>query len=203
MDTEARAVLRYWFGDAAADPTLCLERNAFWFQASARQDREIARRFGRLHVSVAAGERDDWQDTARGTLALIVVLDQFSRNLHRGTPAAFAQDQAALGLAGAGLERGQDRQLSEIERAFFYMPFQHAEDLALQQRSLALYNALRRGSRPEFRLVTEYNHRFAVEHAAIVSRFGRFPHRNRILGRESTAAEHDFLESGGKTFGQS
>ena len=203
MEAGPEAVLEYWFAGVVEDATACQARSAFWFSADAGQDHVIARRFGAVHARAGAGHLDAWQKTARGALALIVVLDQFSRHIYRGTARAFVQDARALAIASAGIDRRLDDQLAEIEKAFFYMPFQHAEDAALQRRSVSLYNDLVRASCPEFRPITEHNLKFALDHADIVGRYGRFPHRNKLVKRRPTEAEREYLESGGNTFGQS
>lgn len=158
-----------------------------WFSADAGFDAEIADRFGALHKAAAAGRCDDWAQAAPGALALIIVLDQFSRNIHRGTVEAFANDAKALGLAEKALERGFDQQVEKTLRGFFYLPFMHAEDMAAQQRSVALFEVL--GG--------EESLKFAKIHADIISRFGRFPHRNKALGRPMLAEEQEYLDQGG------
>ena len=135
------------------------------------------------------GELERWRSTPLAALALVVVLDQFSRNMFRGTPRAFAGDPAALAAATSMVERSFDRLLSAQERIFVYLPFEHAEDLAAQRRSLALFDALD----PD-------DMEYARRHYEIIARFGRFPHRNAILGRESTAEEAEFLEQPGSSF---
>lgn len=135
------------------------------------------------------GELDRWRSTPLAALALIVVLDQFSRNMFRGTPRAFVGDPAALAAAAGVIERGFDRLLSAQERSFAYMPFEHAEDLAAQRRSLALFEAL-----------DPNDMQYAKRHHEIIVRFGRFPHRNAVLGRESTSEEIEFLKRPGSSF---
>lgn len=158
-----------------------------WFTADAGFDAEIAERFGALHKAAAAGRCDEWAETAPGALALIIVLDQFSRNIHRDSAEAFACDAKALGLAEEALERGFDQQVEKSLRGFFYMPFMHAEDRAAQARSVALFEAL--GG--------EEGLKYAEIHADIIARFGRFPHRNRALGRPMLAEEQEYLDQGG------
>lgn len=130
-----------------------------------------------------------WQATPLASLALVIVLDQFPRNMFRGTPQAFASDPLALAAARTSIDRGFDRSFSKVERTFAYLPFQHAEDLASQRRSLALFQALDPAQ-------LEY----ARRHYEIVARFGRFPHRNAVLGRESTSEETEFLKQPGSSF---
>jgi len=135
------------------------------------------------------GELDRWRSTPLAALALIVVLDQFSRNMFRETPRAFVGDPAALAAAASVIERGFDRLLSAQERTFVYMPFEHSEDLAAQRRSLALFEAL-----------DPNDMEYAKRHHEIIARFGRFPHRNAVLGRESTPEEIEFLKRPGSSF---
>jgi uncharacterized protein (DUF924 family) len=135
------------------------------------------------------GELDRWKATPLASLALVIVLDQFSRNMFRETPRAFSADSPALAVAASVIERGFDRLLSPVERTFMYLPFEHAEDLAAQRRSLALFEALD----PD-------DMQYVKRHYEIIARFGRFPHRNAILGRESTAEEIEFLKQPGSSF---
>lgn len=142
-----------------------------------------------LWEKAARGELDRWRSAPLASLALIVVLDQFPRNMFRGTSRAFASDPMALAAARNALERAFDRLLSPQERTFMYLPFEHAEDLAAQRRSLALFQAL-----------DPNDMEYARRHYEIIARFGRFPHRNAVLGRESTAEELDFLKQAGSSF---
>jgi uncharacterized protein (DUF924 family) len=151
----------------------------------------------------ASGRLSAWAATSEGRLALILLLDQFPRSLHRGTADAFAHDVQALALAREGIAAGADRELSPFARMFFYMPLQHAESLPLQQESLRMFRALAREPAPEHvRSALAEALRYAELHADIIARYGRFPHRNPSLGRASTAAEEAFLRGGGPTFGQ-
>ena len=139
---------------------------------------------------------DGWKTTARGRLALIILLDQFSRNLHRGTEAAFASDAEALQLCLKGIELGLDSELSIVERAFFYMPLQHAEVASAQEKSVQVFEVLEATCDDAIR---PHMHRFLISarsHRDIIAKFGRFPHRNRVLGRACSAAEEDFLTIG-------
>ncbi|WP_281250607.1 DUF924 family protein [Thioalkalivibrio denitrificans] len=142
-------------------------------------------RFEPLWRQAAAGELDYWGESARGALALAILLDQFPLNMYRNRPESFATERKARSVADAAIERGFDQQLEPEEQAFLYMPFMHSEDLADQERSVELF------SRPGL----EHNRRWARHHRDIVARFGRFPHRNPILGRESTEEEQAWLDS--------
>ncbi len=195
-------VLSYWFAGSVANPSELADRYRFWFRPTRAEDADVATRFGGLLGQAAAGTLDAWARLPRGALAVIVLLDQLPRNVHRGRPAAFATDPAALALSERGIAGGLDADLREIERAFFYMPFQHAEQPDAQRRSIELYDILLQEARPRYRSIIEGFHRYAVEHQRIIERFGRFPHRNRILGRRSSPAERRYLAKGASTFGQ-
>lgn len=160
---------------------------AKWFASDDTFDRHCEDRFLSVMELAAAGNLDDWLDTADGALALVLLLDQMPRNVYRGTPKAFQADKKAVEVAGRAVEKGFDRAFPKDGRAFLYMPFEHAEDMACQERSVDL-----------FRLLGDQNYYFyALEHMDVIRRFGRFPHRNAVLGRPSTADELAFLESGG------
>ena len=158
-----------------------------WFEKNEAFDRAIKSRFLRTHDAAAAGNLAAWQDTAEGALALVLLLDQFPRNMFRGEARAFATDPLARQVARHALQRGFDRAVAEELRTFFYLPFMHSEELGDQERCLKLYEAL--GDAEGIR--------YAEIHADIIRRFGRFPHRNAILGRVTTPEEKSFLDGGG------
>lgn len=198
---DAEAVLAYWFGTDPADPAaIANAKQKLWWSGDAQVDRDIAERFGELHRRALDGEFDDWPRTPRGRLALVIVLDQFSRSLHRGTPAAFAQDALARRLCLEGLETGADRKLGLLERVFFYLPLEHSESRQDQARSVAEFERLGDEAPQALRELFAYYTRFARDHRVIIERFGRFPHRNRILDRESTDEEVAFLKLPGSSF---
>lgn len=194
-EAAATSVLDFWFGPLDASGEASAEKRAQWWKKSDAFDGEIRSRFGALHASVNAGEHEAWCQTARGRLAYVIVLDQFSRNMFRGTPASFASDARALAAAKEGLARGHDRELVRAERSFLYMPYMHAEDLAAQDECVALFRALDEEAGGD-----GSNVKFAIAHRDIVARFGRFPHRNAILGRASTPEEEEFLTQPGSSF---
>jgi len=200
-EPDATAVLDFWFGDSS-DPDNVKSRGKLWFQAFAEQDRVIRQRFAALHDSAQRGELDHWAASARGGLALVLLLDQLTRNLYRGTASAFANDARALALSREGNDRGVDARLNVVERAFWYMPFQHSEDIEVQRESVRLYSALLDDSPEPFIPFARNTHAYAVLHCSFVEQFGRFPHRNDLLGRRSTAQEKAYLEGGGHRFGQ-
>ncbi len=158
-----------------------------WFVKDAAVDAEIRDKFQDLYTAACAGSLRDWEDDASGALALVIVLDQFPRNMFRDSAAAFAADPLARAAAGRAIDRGFDRQVSKPERPFFYLPFMHSEELADQERCLKLCQAAG----------DEGTLKYAVVHADIIRRFGRFPHRNAVLGRVTTPEEQAFLDDGG------
>ena len=199
--SEIEQVLEFWFGACGPDGALDRGKQKMWFSAGRQYDADIRKRFGKLHRRAARGELDaEWAATPRGRIALIVVLDQFSRHIHRGTAAAFAQDPAAQRLAMTGVEQGADRELIPAQRAFFYLPFEHAEDLKLQRFGARLFERLAAGVAPAWRKEYAGFADYAGHHRDIIERFGRFPHRNRILGRASTPEEVEFLKQPGSSF---
>ena len=181
-------IVVFWFG--APGSAESLRRPDQWFKADTEFDREIRDSFGADYEAAAAGRHADLAATADGSLALIVLLDQFPRNMFRGSAKAFATDATALDLARGSVERGFDRGMPPERRQFLYMPYQHTEDLAIQHRSIELFTDLN--------YMTCLDH--AIQHRDIIARFGRFPHRNAALGRTSTAEEIDFLKQPGSSF---
>jgi len=181
-------VLAFWFGQ---DPQR-------WFRPDPAFDDEIRERFGALHAEAAAGGLDEWRRSARGELALILVLDQFSRNLYRDDARAFAQDQRAQRVARELIESGRARELSSVQRWFALMPLMHSEDREQQRVCVAQFEKLLAeiGDDPKVKTALDY----ARKHAELIERFGRFPHRNEVLGRESTPEEKAFLAQPGSRF---
>jgi len=182
-------VLAFWFGTGPRDEPPGPDRMALWFEGSEETDRQIRQRFGQDVERARRGELNEWAETARGRLALIVLLDQFSRNLYRGSGEAFARDAAALQLTLQGLESGQDKQLSCVEQLFFVLPLEHSEDLAMQDRMVAYMDALAKSAPEALKPMAEGARDFAQLHRNVIERFGRFPTRNRALGRASTPEE--------------
>ncbi len=193
-------LLHFWFGKLADDGSVDREHRVLWFDASEEFDRRCREEFATDLARAAAGDLDQWCSTPRGRLALIILLDQFSRNIYRGTARAFAQDAKALALCEEGLADGTDRVLRPAERLFFYMPLQHAEDRAAQQRSTECLERLCAEVSAEPRPLFEEFLDYARRHQAVVERFGRFPHRNAVLGRASTPAELEFLAGPDSSF---
>lgn len=193
-------VLAFWFGEAADEVDVFAAKSAQWFAKNADVDAEICARFGTLRESAIAGEIERWRPTAHGTLALIILVDQFSRNLFRDDARAFAHDSLARGWASAAVREGVDRALRPIERVFLYLPFEHSEALADQDRSVALFTALRDAAPSRLRDRYANFLDYANRHRDVIERFGRFPHRNAALGRASTAQELIFLDQPGTSF---
>ena len=200
--TTPKDVLTFWFRDATLSPENLERRGTVWFSADPAFDRECATRFTALLEDAARGALKSWAGMPHGRLALVILLDQMPRNIHRGAPAAFAHDAQAAAHCVAGVESGQDRSLDPVERIFLYMPLQHAENLGLQRRSVEQFESLAAAADDAWRSYFAENVRYARVHHDIVERFGRFPHRNRILGRESTEEELRYLADGAPTFGQ-
>jgi uncharacterized protein (DUF924 family) len=176
---EPRDVLDFWF--AAGEEK--------WFEKSDAFDAEIIERFKRHHEAAREGAYDDWQETGDGCLALIILLDQFSRNMYRGSAESFAADAKALAIAASVVEKGIDMELPQNVRVWIYLPYEHSELLADQDRCIELMQ----------RCGDDDLMKWAHVHADVIRRFGRFPHRNAVLGRQSTAQETAFLEDGGFT----
>ncbi|MCA1848030.1 MAG: DUF924 domain-containing protein [Actinobacteria bacterium] len=184
-------VLDFWFG-REDEPGYGEFREA-WFRKDPEFDQQIRDRFEDLYEAAATGELDHWKEEARSCLALVILLDQFPRNMFRGDPRSYATDRKAQETAEYAVDRALDRELPPFQRMFLYMPLMHSEDLAHQRRSVELFRGL--GGEGE-----EDPSYYAVRHMEIIERFGRFPHRNEILGRQTTPEEAEFLTQPGSSF---
>lgn len=173
---QAADIIDFWYADSSRE---------LWFKSTPEFDRELIERFEKTWQRARDGELDHWRQSADGCLALVILLDQFPLNMFRGQAASFATEAQSRDVARHALEQGFDREMSAEKKSFLYMPFMHSEDLADQQTSLRLFD------QPGL----ESNFRFARHHHDIVARFGRFPHRNAVLGRSSSAAELEYLDS--------
>ena len=193
-------VLRFWLGAYPIDTAAMQRVQTQWFSKNDAFDAELRQRFGATLTAARAGRLDDWARDADGWLALIVVLDQFSRNAFRGQPESFAGDAQALALALAGIARGDDLWVPPMARIFCYLPLEHAEDAALQAQSVALFAALRDAPDAEPKAFFDGTLDYAHKHQDVITRFGRFPHRNAILERASTAQEQAYLAQPGAGF---
>lgn len=203
MNEQAQAVFDFWFQPGPGQPADAPRRE--WFQKDDAIDREISRRFGALIEQALAGGLLEWDaEGPQAQLARILVLDQFTRNVHRGTPQSFAGDALALQAAQAMVDAGQDVALPPLQRAFVYLPFEHAEDMAMQELAVALYTGMENEERDVASAATLKGIAgmldYALRHREVIRRFGRFPHRNAILNRPSTAEEQAYLQQPGSGF---
>lgn len=199
---DAEDVLEFWFADAATSPEALRRRNKVWFSGGPEFDRSCSDGFAATLAAATRGALDRWTESPRGRLALILLLDQFSRNIHRGSAAAYQQDHRALSACREGIERGHDKQLSLVERTFFYLPMEHAEDVEIQELSVQHFEALVAEAPEALREQLEADAAYARQHRDIVARFGRFPHRNVVLGRATTPQEASYLADDAPRFGQ-
>jgi uncharacterized protein (DUF924 family) len=190
--SQVQEILEFWFGKPD-EPEYGKNRKV-WFTKNPKFDQEVRSRFLSVYQQAAAGQLDDWKTSPLGCLALIILLDQFPRNMFRGQPQAFATDSQALAYAQHAVAQGFDKLLLPIQRLFVYMPFEHSENLEHQRQCVELFSALK--DNPECASGVDYAHR----HLKVIARFGRFPHRNEILGRETTAEEAEFLQQPGSSF---
>jgi len=202
MNPRIDEILEFWFGDTLDDPAGAAARNQIWFGSDGALDREIRTRYHSLMERAAASELDNWRVAPRGSLALILLLDQFPRNAHRGTARAFATDPAALAVCKRGIERAFPDHLGPVEHMFFLLPLTHSEQLGDQNRAVQLFEDLLISSPAPWRQQLGIAAESARKHRQVIRRFGRFPHRNAVLGRDSTAEETAYLEGGGESWGQ-
>lgn len=200
MPATPEAVLDFWFGAAGSATDIAGRQGSLWFGKSAANDARVLELFADTLIAAGAGTLDSWQQSPRTLLALIVVLDQFPHHIHRDQGASFAYDAQSLALTQAMIARGADQALTLIERVFVYLPLEHAESLAAQDQAVAQYTRLLAAALPDERGLFENFLDYARQHQAVVARFGRFPHRNALLGRASSAAEIEFLKEPGSRF---
>jgi uncharacterized protein (DUF924 family) len=204
MTDQAREVREFWFGRLPLTARALAERMRLWFPDDAtselaRQlDAAIRARFEPLMQQAVRGEHDAWADSPRRRLSLIILLDQFPRNLYRGTARAFASDEQALALALSGIQSGAEGALDVVERIFFYMPLQHAESQEVQDESVAAYRRLLNEAPDNLRAEIAAVLGYAEQHREVIERFGRFPTRNTALGRATTREEREYLTSAGR-----
>ena len=185
-------ILNFWFGKA--DQPNYGQPRTEWFVKKTEFDRQISRDFLDIYQQAVQGKLDHWRNSPASCLALIIILDQFPRNMFRHTPQAFASDEKALQIAKYAIAHGFDRQLLPVQRWFIYLPFEHSENLADQRQAVALFSTLK--DDPHSTITINY----ALRHLEVIERFGRFPHRNQLLGRESTTEELEFLQQPGSSF---
>jgi uncharacterized protein (DUF924 family) len=199
METQD-SIHEFWFGAGTDDDAAAKEKSRLWWSKDAGIDRAVRQRFEDVLKRAARSELDDWSATPAGTLALILLTDQFPRNMYRDTPQGFAFDALARDWCRSGIDRGFDQALRPIERVFFYMPLEHSESLHDQYLAVALFEKMIAALEPERQSGFTGYLDFALHHRDIIERFGRFPHRNAILGRESSEQESAFLLEKGSSF---
>ena len=193
-------LLEFWFGTVVDEAVVIAEKADLWWSKDPANDRLCKQRFADALAAAGGGELDEWADSARGRLALILLLDQMSRTLHRNSAKAYACDDPARSLTAGGIERRQDTELRYCERVFFYLPLMHSEDLEDQEQSVALYRGLLAAAPSSVEEQFSGNLDYAIAHRDLIQRFGRFPHRNAVLGRESTEEELAYLADAGAGF---
>ena len=200
MDAKSEDVLRFWFDDLKSDYDFPEGRFSVWFTKSPKTDETIRSQFAETVQLASTDQLDAWANKPRSCLALIILLDQFRRNIFRDTPQAFSHDAKALELSRAAVGQMFDKLLRPIERVFMYLPFEHSEQLADQHRSVELFNKLKMDSPVEIREKMQSFVEYAEKHRKVILQFGRFPHRNLILGRQSSSEEIEYLKQPGSGF---
>jgi uncharacterized protein (DUF924 family) len=200
MTIHPENVLDFWFGPSGSTTEIVGRQRKLWFGKSAANDLAVTEQFALTLVAATAGQLNQWADTPRGRLALLIVFDQFPHHIHRNQPQAFATDPQALALSLDALNAGEDQKLTSIERVFLYLPLEHAESIEMQELSVSLYEKLAREATTDERGLFDDFLKYARQHRDVVARFGRFPHRNAILERPSTDDELEFLKQPGSHF---
>jgi uncharacterized protein (DUF924 family) len=196
------AIIAFWFREQELSAPQIDQRMDIWFGSDAAFDHEVREEFAGDVQAASEGKLDHWANEPRGRLALILLLDQFRRNIYRDRPEAFEKDKVALRLCVEGAMEKKDRGLTPIQRAFFYMPLQHAESRKVQAKSVELFSKLANAVTPTYQETFLTMAQFAELHRDIIEQFGRFPHRNKLLGRENTPEEEEFLAGDSPDFGQ-
>lgn len=195
MTDKVHELLNFWFGNLGSADLPTSDRTNLWFGESEIVKQQLLKAFSKEFDSAASGELAEWASTPRGRLALIILLDQFPRYIHRHSPQAFAYDDEAQRLCVEGLRHKMDQSLTLIERVFFYMPLVHSEDPEIQEKSIRLYQDLVTLSMSETTQIYQLFLAYAYAHFRVIKEFGRFPQRNKVLGRSSTDAELAFLKN--------
>ncbi|NJR50786.1 MAG: DUF924 domain-containing protein [Leptolyngbyaceae cyanobacterium CSU_1_3] len=190
--SQIKTILTFWFGEMAENALL--KPRKVWFTKHSEFDEAVRSQFQIAHEQAATGQFDGWQGSAQGCLALVLLLDQFPRNMFRGQPESFASDAKALSVAQLAIAQGFDCLLPPVQRQFLYFPLEHSENLEHQNQAVALFHQF--VENPDLQETYDY----AIRHREIIQRFGRFPHRNQILGRDSTPEEVEFLKQPGSSF---
>jgi uncharacterized protein (DUF924 family) len=196
MDPKAREILDYWFGDLSLTPEYFKTRNRMWFMGGEKVDSHIRQHYGADVVRAVEGGYADWLDSPRGCLALILLLDQFSLNLYREQPRSYQQSELAIPITRRIITRGWEKELTEVERVFVYLPLEHSELLPDQEESVHHFEKLAAGAAsPALREAMEDYLEYARRHERVVRKYGRFPDRNEVFGRPNTPEEEAFLAS--------
>ncbi len=195
-------IILFWFGKLDKSGIPSKEKQIMWWSKDHKLDEFIKENYEKYVNLAVLGELGEWKEDPLGMLAFIIVLDQFSRNIYRDTLKAFTQDELALESAKEGIEKGFDKKLLPIERIFFYLPFMHSENLEDQQECIRIYRELADecSSNPDIYSIINNSYEFAIKHFDIIKKYGRYPHRNSIMGRKSTAQEIEFLKQEGSSF---
>ncbi len=199
---EIDKILDFWFGNLKENELPSKEYRKRWWIKDHENDKRIKDHFGYDLDLAIRGELDDWKTTPDGTLALILLFDQFTRNIYRNTEEAFSQDKNTIEICINGIKKGFDEALHPVQRTFYYMPLMHSEDMSMQEKSIECFsNLAKEFATPEsIAKMVSGSFEYAMKHYEIVKRFGRYPHRNAILGRESTPEEIEFLSEPGSSF---
>ena len=193
-DPTARQVLEFWFGTYPVADNPPQSQLTLWFSEDSDFDRSIENLFSNLHTKASRGELRGWENDHLGRLALVILLDQFSRNLYRNSPLAYRSDRKVQGWVKEWLAAGITDGYSFVEKVFLYLPLEHSEQLQDQEKSVQLFQKLREIAPVQSQEAGEHYLNYAKKHHQVIARFGRFPHRNHVLGRPSTAAEEEFFE---------
>ncbi len=202
MRANIEKIIKFWFGELE-NQLSTTQHQRIWYQSTAQDDALIRDQFSHLYEQAMQRNLENWLSSAQGTMALIILLDQMPRNMFRSTAQAFVSDHLALEYCLYGLEKGFDKQLALVERAFFYHPLEHAEDLNMQNKAVTLFQRMQQTYTNEAQQSFIRNSlHFAIEHRDIIERFSRFPHRNAALKRKSSEAEIAYLQASGVNFGQ-
>jgi uncharacterized protein (DUF924 family) len=200
LTDQINQILEFWFGTETEQKVIIAKQSGLWWDKNADTDLNIKAQFGESYQSAVNDELNDWLKSTRGQLALIILLDQFSRVLNRESADAFSQDGKALAIALEGISNNFDKSLCLIERVFYYMPLEHSEDIDTQNQCVALFQQLLFEAPEELKKEFQGFLQFAEKHRAIIERFRRFPHRNKVLNRISSAEELEFLTQPGSSF---
>ena len=195
-------IIKFWLADSCASPSDAFNRKDFWYRGGNTVDEDIKTQFGSLVSQAYEGKLTNWSQTPNGSLALIILLDQFTRNLFRSTPQAYIGDNLALKIVKQSIADGQDSYLNPVSSIWFYHPFHHSEELKEQDTGLELLDSLKKRSPAKWHAYIEKSIVGWANHRSIISRYDRFPHRNYVLGREDTSEELLFLKTSGQSFGQ-